>query len=107
MANIQATEVLREIVTIYEKAKGVGMPTPIHIDNMFRMQLYSTYSDKLDAERLDKDSLGYLLGNKARWKSEFCKFFTLHFLKFLMDKSPKTSIDNGIRNFVKWYKKYY
>lgn len=95
MANIQATEVLREIVTIYGKAKRLGIPTPTHVDNMFRMQLYSTYMDKLDAESIDKDSLGYLLGNKARWKSEFCKFFALHFLKFLMDKSPKTGIDSN------------
>ena len=95
MANIQATEVLREIVTIYEKAKRLGIPTPTHIDNMFRMQLYSTYMNKLDAERIDKDSLGYLLGNKARWKSEFCKFFTLHFLKFLMDKSPQTAVNSN------------
>ena len=50
MANIQATEVLREIVTIYEKAKRLGIPTPTHIDNMFRMQLYSTYMNKLDAK---------------------------------------------------------
>jgi len=95
MANLEATEVLREIVTIYGKAKNSNIPTPTHIDNMFRMQLYSTYMDKLSAERIDKDSLGHLLGNKARWKSEFCKFFTLHFLKFLMDKSPQTATDSS------------
>jgi len=93
MANVHVVEILREIASIYQKAKDSGIQVPTHVDHKFKSRLYSTYRDRLILEGIDVENIGYVLGNKSRWKSEFCKFFTLHFMKFMMLNGPRTKFD--------------
>ena len=96
MANIRTAEVLREIASIYSEADRRRLPVPTHIELPFKRRLYTTYRRSLEIEGIDPDKIGYILGNSTRWKSEFCKFFALNFMQFMMSKARRSTFDPNL-----------
>ncbi|MGA1706830.1 MAG: hypothetical protein ACO39X_07290, partial [Candidatus Nanopelagicaceae bacterium] len=92
--DVSAAAILREAVEIYERARDLGLSVPTHVSVKFRNKIATPqYRDIVATSELDPVVLGYLLGNKHRWDQGLCKFFTLHFLKFFMTRTPKSRFD--------------
>jgi hypothetical protein len=92
--NVSAAAILREAIDIYERARDRGLNVPTHVSVKFRNKIATPqYRDIVATSQLDPVVLGYLLGNKHRWDQGLCKFFTLHFLKFFMVRTPKSRFD--------------
>lgn len=96
MIRISAVSILTEACTILSDAKAKGITVPSRVSREFRDLLYTAYRDPLIANGIDSDCIGQLLGNNARWGINLCRFFTIRFLKFFMDRTPQQTFDSNI-----------
>ncbi len=95
--DISASSILSEMVSIFTDARLIGLKVPSFVNTKFRNKLASPqYRDALSAARLNPLEVGYVLGNKHRWDQGLCKYFTLRFLKFYMQRTPKSKFDPDV-----------
>ena len=92
LIDLSAASILREAINIFSKARSLGVRVPTHVNMKFRNQLATPqYRDALNLSEVDPEKLGQVIGNKHRWDQGLCKFFTLHFLKYFMTRTPARS----------------
>ena len=92
LIDVSAASILREAINIFSKATSFGIRVPTHVSMKFRNQLATPqYRDALKLSEVDPAKLGQVIGNKHRWDQGLCKFFTLHFLKYFMARTPARS----------------
>lgn len=95
--DISASSVLSEMISIFKDARGLGLKVPSHISSKFRNTLASpAYRDALESARLDPEGIGYVLGNKHRWDQGLCKYFTLRFFKFYMQRTARSPFNPDV-----------
>lgn len=96
MIRVSAVSILTEACNILKDAKARGINVPSRVSREFRDLLYSAYRDELISNGIDTDCIGQLLGNSARWDINLCRYFTLRFLKFFVDRTPQSAFDSNI-----------
>ena len=108
MSNLQlnVVEVLRTVTEIFEAAQSEGIEVPRFINDDFQDKLAISYAPELNAHKINPLFVGYILGNKSRWKLPLCKFVTIRFLKYICESSARTlrgSRTTGRREFKRGF----
>jgi len=92
--DVAAGSILREAINIFSNAEAQGLKVPTHVNIAFRNKVSTPqYRDILRTSDIDPESLGRVIGNKHRWDQALCKYFALHFLKFFMERTPRSRFD--------------